>query len=187
MATGKTDPLCTSSSERNRSWHPGAGHSPARLVLRVWRKTALPGARWPPDACSRKVSATSLCGAARAPGIVEKLPRSLVGAPCASMPEPASSRAWPSRSCRRYVILAQPRCAPSGHRFRCPRHRTYPTSGGTHVRADRSGCSPLRPARHSDGPVLVGGPRPATGQGAGGSPRGSLHTRGPKLHFATAQ
>lgn len=31
----------------------------------------------------------------------------------------------------------------------------------THVRADRSGLDPLRPARHRPGPVLVGGPHPA--------------------------
>lgn len=59
----------------------GACDSPTGVVLPVRRKQLCVGQPRPspdvPDACSGSASTTSLCGAARAPGSVEKSPRSL--------------------------------------------------------------------------------------------------------------
>lgn len=91
---GETGPSCAPRAPRsgNRSSLPGARDSPTSAVLPVRRRQPCVGQPCPspdaPAACSGSASTTSLCGAARAPGSVEKLPRSLGGAPCPSMQEP---------------------------------------------------------------------------------------------------
>lgn len=98
---------------------------------------------WPVGVCPGSAARASVRGTARAPGSVDHLARSFGGAPRASVKEPVRSPTGPFPHPPSPPGPGATPMRPVRAPLRCPPRRTRFTTGGTHVRADRSGFGPF--------------------------------------------